>query len=332
MNLRAAVIGCGKIGSAFAEEGTSARVGVYTHAGAWAACPGAELVALCDPDRDRLQAAARHWSVDDTFADFRELLAQGCPDLVSVCTPDETHFEVTSAAIQSGSVRGVFLEKPLATNPDDAARLVELAREAGIILAVNYSRRYAVEFQALRDQIAAGRIGTLQAVHGHYTKGLLHNGTHWIDLLRFLAGEIEGLKVLGAGADFDGDPTLSVQFDLASGARAVLQGCDADAFTIFEMDLVGTDGRVRITDGGHRFEWFSVAPSLDYPGYQILEPSPDGPAGGLRDATLEAAKDLAGSLEADRSPICTGRDALEASRWAWKAIHQAASISNQPQP
>ena len=72
MPYRAAVIGCGKIGSEYADD---PRIrDIYTHAGAYTACPDTELVAVCDIDPARAKRCADRWGVRSSFVDFRAML------------------------------------------------------------------------------------------------------------------------------------------------------------------------------------------------------------------------------------------------------------------
>ena len=84
---RAAVIGGGFIG----------RV----HAEALHRLPQAELTALCDPERAQQKAEA--WNVPHAYADYRELVEQERPEVVHICTPNATHYEIAKFALVAGA-------------------------------------------------------------------------------------------------------------------------------------------------------------------------------------------------------------------------------------
>lgn len=295
------MLGCGAIGAGTGAE-PHPDVGVITHAGAYAACPETELVAVADADPRRAEEAGRRWHAR-AHTDVATLLEAEAPEIVSVATPDATHADVLEQCLRAPSVRAVLAEKPLALDVAAARALVALARERDVLLAVNYSRRFAPAFQRLRADLG---IGELQHVHGLYVKGLAHNGTHWLDLLRMLAGEavaVAGLDRLREGGP---DPTLDAELTLPGGAGARLAGLDTARFTAFEMDLVGTQGRVRITESGHVIERFAVAADPRHPGYHVLQPT-ERITGALRDTTLHAVGQLASGEAA-----CTGEDGVAA--------------------
>lgn len=328
MTLRAAVIGCGAIGTGGADP-PHADVGTYTHAGAYVACADTELVAVADADPGRAQEAAARWGAaagtpTDAYRSADELLAGAAPELVSLCTPDPTHAELLARIVTAPRVRGVLAEKPLADHAAGAAALTRLARDRGVVLAINYSRRFAPGIVAVANAIRAGELGELQHIHGTYVKGLRHNGTHWLDLLRMLAGDPVGARGWDRLQEGGADPALDAELVLASGAGARLAALDAREFTAFEFELTGTAGRVRLASSGHRIERWAVGPDERYPGYRglVAAQTEDGV---MRDVTLHAVSDLVRCVEHGGEPACTGSDATRALVIAEAIAASAAS-------
>jgi predicted dehydrogenase len=307
---RAALIGCGKIGSEF--DDPPVGKGIHTHAGAYAACPATRLVALCDADPARLARCGDRWQVAARYTNPFELLTDERPEIVSLCTPDDTHAALLRAALQTPGVKAVLVEKPLALTLAEARELERLADTGGVILAVNYSRRFAASCIALKKWLDAGGLGKLQAVCGYYVKGLLHNGTHWLDLARYLIGKVESVRGLDRLHEPGSDPTLDVELEFASGARGYMFGLDTRYFTIFEMDLVGTEGRIRLAESGHSLEAYKVADSRRYANYHELARVDSFIEGGLDDVILHAVEDVVRCLSEGGQPRCTGRDGVAA--------------------
>lgn len=324
---RAAIIGCGLIGSAIRGD---ASVGIYTHAGAYTACPHTDLVAVCDQDSERVARSGAHWKVAARYADAARMLADQAPDIVSVCTPDATHYELLKAALETPGVRAVLAEKPLAQTIEQAQELVRLAEANHIVLAVNYGRRFAPSHIAIRDFLLSGGIGTLQNVGGYYTKGLLHNGTHWLDLARFWCGDVAWTEARDALGEDGPDPTLDVTLGFAGGAKGHLAGLDARAFTLFEMDLIGTKGRVRVTEAGHTVEVYGAQDSTRYAGYRELALEDGALSGGLCDVLLHAVEDVVRCLRNNGGPRCSGRDGVAALAIAHAARASAKQDCKMP--
>lgn len=305
---RAAVVGCGLIGSRFAQD--AERIGVYTHAGAYAAHPRTELCALCDADAGALAEAGALWPGAVCFSDPARMVAEARPEIVSICTPDATHASLLRQVLAAESVRAVFAEKPLALDLQEAREIVALAGAKPML--INYARRFATNHQALKTRLDAGAIGTIVAVRGIYTKGLRHNGTHWIDLAHWLVGEITGVQAFDVLRESGPDPTLDVRINFRNGATGTLAGVPASNYSIFEMELLGASGRARITDSGWSVDLAVAGESSRYSGYRALgDPQPI--EGDLRDLGLRAVENLTAHLDNPRSPLaCTSRDGLTA--------------------
>jgi predicted dehydrogenase len=220
-------------------------------------------------------------------------------------------------------VRAILCEKPLATSIEEGEELMRLGREAGTTIAVAYVRRYASNMQALRRFLQDGNIGPVRAATGWYGKGTLHNGSHWFDLLRMLAGEVEWVEAADRLGEGGADPSLDVTLGLASGAAATLRAVDHEAFSISEMDLLADRGRATIRNSGHAIDLYRSKPSELYSGY--LELAPDAREfGDMRHTMLHAVDDLAGALASRRPPLCTAEDGLAALRIAMAARKSAA--------
>lgn len=319
---RAAVIGCGRIG---ATEGSyPLGMGVRSHAGGYRHAPSTELVAVCDPDAAALDRCLEAWGHPAGYTAAERLLAEAEPEIVSVCTPDDTHADLVRLALRSASVKAVLVEKPICRDLQEARGLVELAAGRGVVLAVNYSRRFAPVMVRLRDWIDGGGLGSIQAITGLYTRGLFNIGSHWIDLVRCLAGDIVEVAAVDRLHEPGPDPTLDVTLSFASGATGVLCGLDRRHFDAFEMDIFGTRARVRLTRFGDALELRAAADSPRHPGYRELVTFDQQEAGILDDVMLHVVTDVARALERGSAPRCTGEDGVAALS-AVLAAHRAVT-------
>jgi predicted dehydrogenase len=118
---------------------------------------GAKLVAICDSDLNRAKALAAELDQPAVFADYREMLSSVQPAAVTIGIPNAFHADVAIAALQMGA--HVLCEKPLATSLADGERMVEAAKRADRVLALNLHVRLRPEFQLLKKMIGAGDLG-----------------------------------------------------------------------------------------------------------------------------------------------------------------------------
>jgi len=264
--LTALIIGCGAIAGAYDQAGGGEAI--RTHAGAYRHDPRFRMTACVEPDAQRRLEFMAYWGIGTGFADLDACKASGMAfDVASLCSPTEYH-AADLKTLLAMPVRAVFAEKPLC----GSVEIVAAYAAAGIPLASNYLRRWDTGTIGLRDEIAAGEWGAVQAVTGHYAKGLLNCGSHMVDLLHFLIGPVAAKSVVGVINDYrDDDPTVTAILETAGGAPVFLVGCDGCKFFPFEVDLVMEKGRVSLEDLGGNLRRRWVRPHRLYPSQQTLD-------------------------------------------------------------
>ncbi len=196
-------------------------------------------------------------------------------DLVSICTGSGNHLVMVRAAVDAG-VRGIFCEKPIAESLSAGDEMVRHCAEHNVPLVIGHQRRFDPMHQRLAKFVRDGGLGKLQQATCYYTAGAANTGTHLFDLLRLYAGDVawvEG-RVSGCVSPNAADPNIDGWLGFQSGAVAAIQACDVSAYTIFEMTLLGTKGRLRIGSHGFRAEFEGVGESEKYSGYNELFPEP----------------------------------------------------------
>ena len=149
------------------------RVGVLG-AGAWAKfahLPGyvrdsrCELVAIADPVVERAREFAAVFNIPSVYESHRELIARSDIDLVDVCTPSATHFELAWAALEAG--KHVLCEKPVAYDYKDTLRAAALARAKGLKTKLGFTFRYSPAMRYMQELIDEGFVGTPFIFNGY---------------------------------------------------------------------------------------------------------------------------------------------------------------------
>lgn len=121
---------------------------------------GHRLVAVCDPG-ERARAAAEAEGAR-AYADLAGLIADPEVEAVYVATPNHLHREAVQALAAAG--KAVLCEKPMAARLDDAEAMAEAVRAHGIVYGTAFDQRHHPAHRAIRDQIRAGRLGTVTAI------------------------------------------------------------------------------------------------------------------------------------------------------------------------
>jgi predicted dehydrogenase len=259
---RAGIAGLGQVGLLFDED--PKRSGVWTHFTAYERLTERfDLVAACDPDADRRSRAIARKPSLRAYESLDAMLASEDLQIVSLCTPVALH--ATQIREAAGRVAAVICEKPLSTDFDAGRHAVTACERAGTLLAVNYYKRFDGVVPAAVDRVRAGAIGELRLVSALYAGPLDAVGSHALDLLTFFAGP---LSFHSAMADVGRE---TAQFTSASGSVATLSCTGPRELLIFEVDLIGTTGRLRILQNGDQLEYSVFLPSGRYSGYQELE-------------------------------------------------------------
>jgi len=261
------IVGAGKIGAFF---DTPQSGHVLTHAHAFTAHTGFQLAGFVDSNLDQAKKAASVWG-GEAFGSLSDAFSRQAVDVVVVATPDELHYPILKeVAVHLPKI--VFAEKPLTSTLTEADEISALYLDKGISLAVNYSRRFVPEIKALRGEIAAGIYGKYLTGSGYYGKGTLHNGSHMIDLVRYLVNNIKETNTISNNKDFyETDPSCSAALTLADETLFYMQTVDCRCYTVFELDLFFERCRIRITDAGFKIETQKVCNSSRFIGYHNLE-------------------------------------------------------------
>ena len=178
--LRVGVIGCSGIGT--------------THTSGLVGLPNVELAAGCDFVQSTLDAFKAKWQDNwdniSLYTNHQEMLAAENLDVVTVATSDHRHADLVVDAANAG-VKGIFCEKPMATNIQDADRMLHATEQNGTILSIDHTRRWQPLWRHTREEIVGGgRIGDVQYVIGTLSGGramLFRNGTHCVDAICYFA-------------------------------------------------------------------------------------------------------------------------------------------------
>ena len=125
--------------------------------------PEADLVGICEIDRQKLERAADHYGITGRFSDHHELLASGL-DGVVVAVQHAYHYQVARDALDAGV--SVLVEKPMTLRAAEAWDLVDRAARANLHLMVGYTFHFTRHARAVHEIIHSGQLGQIQFVSG----------------------------------------------------------------------------------------------------------------------------------------------------------------------
>jgi predicted dehydrogenase len=235
-----------------------------SHAAALTTTAGAELVAVADVNAEAAQAFATENGCP-AFGSLRDLLANVAVEAVIICTPPDTHADLALEAIAAGV--HVLCEKPLALDVDQARMMLDAAAEAGVLLTMATKFRYVSDVIKLRNMIQLGVLGDVISVTNEFKSPvdmrsrwnakrshsgggvLIDNGTHSVDIVRYLVGPIAKVLVQEGprtqGLDVDEAVTVSIQSSSGALAQVDLSWSEPSTSPYY-LQVVGSRGRIAL--------------------------------------------------------------------------------------
>ena len=312
----AAIIGAGRMGE--------------LHARIFAEMPDTRLISVADIDERTARDVGASFGVLGT-TDLEEAIARDDVDVVSICTSDEAHVEPCTLVAQAG--KHILLEKPLATTVEDAEKIIQVTKDAGVLLMVGHVLRFDPRYAGARQAIEEGAVGEIIHMYGRRynivdsgrriagrTNVAFFLGVHDLDAMRWYA-ESDWATAYALGrrkvlAEHDTEDTIQALLTFENGVIASLdtcwavptgQECSLDA----RLDVVGAEGGVSIEVRGDGLRVISQERSTR-PDVVYVPAVGDQQAGALR-TQLEHFVDC---VRHDREPCITPRDALQAVKAA----------------
>ena len=336
--LKAAVIGLGRIASTIDEE-LDDFDGVefpYGHIPCYMSMPEVEVVGMSDTWVEQREAAGAKWGFEALYADYRQMLEETRPDIVSVCTSAKPRGDILLEIANGGyGVRAIWAEKPITLSLAEADAAIGACKRANIALAINCTRRWQDDYLQVNALIDDGAIGDVVSVDSRSSCGLSHNGSHLITTLTMYVPE-RAVSVVGEAEldeanpdnDFSGVGLIRFPGKVRGYVRAYDNGPNESSH-----DIVGTDGMIRIINDARSIQIWTAYEALE--GHRQLRERRSfvrrhfPPPVRRHSGGVNAVYDLIHCIESGDDPRCSGEDAREALEIAI-AIRESERRGNQP--
>jgi D-apiose dehydrogenase len=256
-DLKGALIGCGFF--------------AVNHMHGWRDVDGAQIVAVCDSDPERLKIIGDQFAVQRRCSDAAALFADGGLDFVDIATTVQSHLPLVTMAAAHGVP--VICQKPFAINIADAKAMVESCRAANVLLMVHENFRFQSPIEAVRKVLESGEIGApfwgrfsfrsgydVFSGQPYLAKGkrfiIEDLGIHVLDIARALLGDVTSLsaRTKRVNPAIAGEDVATILLDHQSGVSSIVDCSYATRLakepfpeTLIELD--GTEGTIRLLQG-----------------------------------------------------------------------------------
>ena len=283
--VRVAVAGCHRM--------LTPTPGGHNWGSAFAPVKEVRVVAVHDrgaETREQFQSCWRDvWGDIEPYDDYQTMLDEARPDILCIATRQTYHADQVEAAVQSG-VKGIIVEKPLATTLEEADRIFAACTRAKVPMALGLELRWSEQYRTIFRMLKDGAIGTVTNVVAFGVTELINHGCHWYDVALGMVGDPEPVWACGLVDDLGpeitdwrrGDPPGRGWIGLDNGVKlTILSEGGSRAYTI-----LGTRGRITVlNECREAYLWettgnstaFAVKPrSIELP--TSTDPWPRGPA------------------------------------------------------
>ncbi|WP_127581957.1 Gfo/Idh/MocA family protein [Paenibacillus koleovorans] len=305
------------------------------HARAIAAHPQAKLTAIVDKDLDKARKMADEFHIPRVFGSMEEMLKEDDIQVVNITVPSGLHGSLSVAASQAG--KHVLVEKPLEITSEKMTAMIDMSRKHGVKLGCIYQRRFMPTAVAVKEALRSNRLGKLVLgdVYQKYYRSpeyyksagwrgtwavdgggaLMNQGVHGIDLMLWLAGDVESVFAYSAPLlrDIEVEDTAVAVVKYKNGAFGVIQGTTS----VYpnqgaRYELHGENGTIVFDDEGFR-QWKlldrpdEVAPEVERRVSSKIDPSQMD-----KDGHYILVDDMIRAIAEDRDPVVSGEEARKA--------------------
>jgi predicted dehydrogenase len=304
--------------------------------------PEAKVVALCDPvaeNRANHKKRHAHLAGAAEYDDYQALLKGEKLQAVVIASPHTVHFEQVMAALNRGL--HVLVEKPMVCRIDHGQKVVKKVRQTGLVLTIGYHRHTAGVYRYVRREIAAGKIGKVQAVScfqaQEWKKGtagkwrqvpelsgggqLNDSGSHLVDVILWMTGlqaDTVSAQIDHCGTPVDINSAVSIRFTNGAVGTITVIG---DAPRWWEdISIIGDQGAFHIRQGA------GLTQQL---GFRDAQMTVNADALGSDSVSLDFVRAIQGKNEPVAPAEC-GLRVIELTEAAWKSAAQGGKPVKVP--
>ena len=309
MTKSAIIIGLGQIGMGYDYDQFDKNK-IFTHAHAIEKHSKFKLVGAVETSIKQKNRFMKRYALplyNDPALAVKELK----PDVVVISTPTQTHRSILLKVVNAYKPKIILCEKPLSYDLNEAKNMVKLCKEAGIELFVNYMRRVDRGVLEIKKRIEIGEISTPIKANVWYSKGLLNNGSHFLDLLSFWLGKAKSTLIINKGRlwnNFDPEPDFKIDFNLGT---AIFRSAWEESFSHYKIELLSHSGRLSYDYGGNRIEWQEKSKDPYFAGYSTINKQKEILKNSMDIYQLKVYDSIYKYLIGETTTLCTGSESLE---------------------
>jgi UDP-N-acetylglucosamine 3-dehydrogenase len=280
------------------------------HARVYKELPNTNLIAICDVNAERAKTIADQFGAK-AYTDSSQMLKDPEIEAVNVCTWSTMLAQEAQKALQAG--KHVLVEKPMATNTQQAQKLLDTAEENGLHLTVGFLMRFIPGIQAIREAVETKkrvsqwpeRIGDVGVVKD--------TAIHDIDMMRYIARQdpISVYAKTGNMRHRQFEDYAQIMLTFEGGQSAFIESNWLTPYKTRTLNVTGTDALMRL-DYITQELWIENAKETLQPRLPFQEP-----------LKMELQQ-FAECIQQKKQPLVTGNDGYKALQIAMAALESSA--------
>lgn len=318
MALRGVLIGCGFFS--------------VNHMHGWRDARGADIVAICDNNEDRLKAVGDQFNISQRYTDAREMLVNEKPDFVDIATTVGSHHALVELAAERGIP--AICQKPFALNMADAKAMVAACEIANVALMVHENFRWQSPILKVKEMIVSGAIGkpfwgrvSFRSAYDVFTgqpylaegeRFIVEDlGIHALDVARFLLGDAASVTahITRINPNIKGEDVATMLLNHGNGVASVVDCSYATRLEIepFPETLIEIDGdlgTLRLSQG-YKLSVTSPKGTRHFEVAPPLLPWASRPWHNIQESVALIQQHWVDCLQSGKEPATSGRDNLQ---------------------
>ncbi|WP_275785160.1 Gfo/Idh/MocA family protein [Pararhizobium gei] len=312
----------------------------------WKDVKGADIVAICDRDPERLRIVGDHFGIERRYTDAVQMFADGGFDFVDIATTVNSH----RALVEMAAAHKIpaICQKPFAPTLADAKAMVAACNAAGIPLMIHENFRWQTPIQAVRQALESDAIGTPFWGRFSFRSGydvfsgqpylaegkrfiIEDLGIHTLDIARYILGDVVSLsaRTKRVNPAINGEDVATILLDHADGATSIVDVSYATKLaiepfpeTLIEID--GTEGSLRLSQG-YELQLTNAEGTVNTDVAPALLPWASRPWHNIQESVYAIQQHWADSLIASRETSTSGADNLKTFALVEAAYESAAT-------
>ncbi len=337
---RVALIGTGRVGYQF-----NFNPFPDNHAEAVQALPDCQLVAGVNRGAEKLADFGQRFGVTALYHDYRKMLEEMHPDICIITTHPQDHAQMVQTCARMPATKAILCEKPMALSIDACEQMIATCRQSNVLLQINHNRRWHPEWNLAKQLLEEGAIGRLNHIYGYmdgvkpapwwtsdYEGPLLHDTTHYFDLMDYFAGPVDWLCGMAEQRHrpWPVEDFATAFLHFKNGVSGMMQASELTDYTDHGFELRGEKGVLRIrgekvqllqphltrSEAESGFEWKRLRP------VELHHPEP-------MSTYVEALKELVSALDGKGSLRSDGGVGLRSVEIV-HAVYQSQLEGNRP--